>query len=162
MIRKEDVEKIKQQVSEMEKERRKLDEVIPQERSYADIANEAGRISSVKLRETGVVDLMEAIRDEGILKLRDKPSRMVKSVNSLFGERLELIKLDFEPAVIWVKCDGTVTMQFDGNRLVGAEMEGGSLIVWGEERMVVGKDLSLVDAVGRAILNPRVVEDRDY
>lgn len=77
-----------------------------------------------RLRATGVVNLFENIRDEGIVT----------------GAGVTV-----ESRAAWLKW---------GNVLVQAYLENGSLVVHGNERYVVGKSISMLDAVGKAIANP--------
>jgi hypothetical protein len=154
-VRKEDIEKIRRIVDEDNRKQRVVDSGLSERKSSAEIANEKGRVAAIKLRKTGVVELMETIRDEGILRMSDKPCVRFEEVNGLFGKRNRRVKCDFEPASVWENGYGMVTIQFDGySRMVTARMDGESLVISGEEKVVISDNLNIAEVLGKAILNP--------
>ena len=143
MTRKEDVERVRQIVkSANEIKKRQADDQGIAETSRMSKELQKKGDSEAGIRATGIVDLFEAIRDEEV----------VRGSYGGYG---------YSPADVEVQgC--MVSIRFDIFRtnyhLVEARLEDGLLVVEGEEKMIVGKNLGMADAVGKAIANPRHIE----
>lgn len=163
MTRKEDVEKVRQIVSDVEGRKR---EALDKERMIHEskVAESLRRQKEdeVRFRATGIVDLFEAIRDEGVVKYGDWPVYETREVRRFLGSGQVRVKVgDYKPAHV-VMCGGnSVSILFGCSgghvKVVRAcfnYLNKGLFVVKGREKMVVGKDLSMADAVGRAISDP--------
>lgn len=125
------------------------------------------------LRATGVVTLFEEIRNSGIVTWNNHPIHDEKDVYIFFGrEKTPVSFINFEPALVVEFYEiGRIGLAFNHGHgsyketLDGIEAyldEGDELVIEGSDKMQVGINLSLADAVGRAILNPKKLEKPEF
>lgn len=159
MIRKEDLEEMREMIkSAKEVEARRVDN-----QKIAQINEAANKLQKKKenearLRATGVIELFEAARDEGIVKFDDK--------QRLFGG-------SYNPAIIEINDDGygaVVTIKFNNIEhkrrgeegeeydYVGARIQGtvnGEVLnIWGKKDHSIDGSISMVQAFGEALSDP--------
>jgi len=107
MSRKEGVELVRKGIAGVIREREELAKVHKREE---DDRLRMKREVSVRLREIGVIDLFEAIRDEGIVKWSSEP---VYETRVVTGAKT-LVKVgDFTPAKVEVDDHGGASLAFD-------------------------------------------------
>lgn len=155
MTRKEDVEKVRQILgdAEMVWKRVESQQRVDEENRKAKELREKNE-AEARLRATGIVDFFESLRDQGVVKWDHRP--VYETKRKVFGEKLVKIQ-DYLPACILLE-GNTVRIFFDdetGPYNVKSYLEGKRLIVEGREKMTVGKDLNMANAVGKAVLEYR-------
>ena len=160
MTRKEDINVITNMVNNerLERTRRLENERIMKERTKENQRLEEQRLKDEaenRLKVTGVVDLFQQIRDEGIVNNGDAYFKIEKG-KGIFGKDKQ-VKVDFRPAEVKL-CGNNVELSW-GRDSVFAYFNNDLLIVEGRNRMVVDKDLALVEAVGRALISPHYEEE---
>lgn len=112
-----------------------------------------------RLRETGIIDLLESMRDQGIVKSSDAPLFDFK--NGFFGQ-MRVKVAEYCPAKIEIQGDYARIMFNDsgsGYDFVGVSFKNNVLVVSGREEYIVGRGLSMAEAVAGAILHPCHVKD---
>lgn len=123
-----------------------------------------------KMRSTGIIDLFEEIRNKGIVKYDDTPLYGEKKSYNFFGkETIDRVKVaSYRPAE--VSFDGMkATIIFDYFKgcmshkysVVEAYFDDEILVIEGADKIIVGEKLNMVEAVGMAIVNPKIVKHND-
>lgn len=117
----------------------------------------------LRIKATGIINLFEDIRDEGIVKYSSSPEFEEKESNPSGKKVVVGVKVrDYTPASILIDEDGakmifnhcdinSTDYEYD---IIEVYFENNLLIVQGREKMIVGENLSMSEAVGKALADP--------
>jgi len=145
MTRKEDIERVRQIVSGAEMDKREWvdDQKIAQANESANKFQKK-KESEARLRATGVVDLFEKIKGEHVVEYRNG----IPAIVEVDGGIVDLV-FNCSPGYLHY---GDICVD---EHYIEAKLEHSELIISGREEMVVGIELSMADAVGKAIVDPK-------